>query len=340
MRLRTGPDTAPGRGPSRSALMLALSLCLATLFLTARPVRAQPAAPAPAAANQRASDALAINDPFESLNRRGYAVHRFLDQAVLKPLALGYEHKAPRPLQKILHNLVVEISEPVVFSNDVLQFRLARAGGTAVRFLTNASVGVLGLFDPATKWGFPHHENGFGVTLGVYGVPSGPYLFIPLVGPSTIRDLFGEAVDFYSDPISRIHYYGRTYVMAGVWLIGGIDQRANAEGDLEQIDQMGTDSYATMRSLYLQNRRNMITGGQVSIQDLPQFDDGSTGSTAPDASSAPSAQTEPAGASPAGVALAPQPPVSAPANSGPDAAYFLTPPPPKAPSPPGPPLQL
>ncbi len=249
--------------------MVALGLC-------ARPSLARAAAKVPPAnpAAAAAASSIVVEDPFEKLNRRGYALNNAIDRAVLRPLALGYSHGAPGFLQKALHNLVIELSEPIVFANDVLQLRINRAATTFTRFATNATVGVAGLFDPATKYGLLHHDNGFGTTLGRYGIQPGPYLFIPLLGPSNFRDVIGTAVDFYADPLSRIHYHDRAYVQSGVWLISGIDTRANAEPDLERIEQMGTDPYATMRSLFMQNRQAEIHPGRgVNIETLPNFDE-------------------------------------------------------------------
>lgn len=347
-RLRIGLGRLPGTRRVGLALTAAAWLCLTAIGMLADPTPAQAASAIPAAAPtaESPSSALVIEDPFEGLNRSLYKLNHIIDQAVLRPLALGYEHRAPRPLQKVLHNLVVELSEPVVFGNDVLQLHIARAAGTATRFIANATIGFGGLLDPATKWGLPHHNNGFGTTLGRYGVQPGPYLFLPLFGPSNFRDLIGQGVDFYSDPISRIQYEGREYVMAGIWIIGGIDQRANAEGDLEQIDQMGADPYATLRSLYLQNRQSEIHPGQgVNIEDLPDFDETPT-SPAPAAPpaqpGAPSPQSQPAPAATDSSAAAPTSAAvaSAPVGSDPDAAYFLAPPAPPPPASSGPPLEL
>lgn len=326
------------RRPDWSALKgLTIAAALALWALAGAPAHAASAPASPSPAASATADALAIEDPFESLNRRFYAIHRVLDRAILRTLALGYQQGAPRPLQAALHNVVTELGEPMVFANDVLQFRLARAAKTAARFVVNATAGIGGLFDPATKMRLEHHDNGFGDTLGRYGFKPGPYIFLPLVGPSTLRDLLGTAVDFYSDPLSRIHYPKRAYVQAGVWIVGGLDQRARAEADLQHIDEIGTDSYATLRSLYLQDREARIRGGEgVSIETLPSFDD------APAAPAAAPAARERAPAASDAAVSAPSSAVAAalPPDSGPDAAYFLTPPPPPPAPFAGPPLGL
>ena len=258
------------------AVVGAITVCaLATSAYAWNPFKRPPHPKTPAAA-----ESVGVEDPFESLNRRFYAIHQGIDHAIFRPLALGYSHATSGPVGKGLHHLITEIGEPVVFGNDLAQLRIKRAGVTLARFLINATVGLAGLTDPATKMGLPYHDNGFGTTLGRWGFKPGPYIFLPLVGPTTLRDLIGTGVDFYSDPLGRIHYHDRGDVLVGVTVIGGLDLRANSDADLKQIESMGTDSYATLRSLYLQEREAEIHGGApVSIQDLPDFDD--PGASAP-----------------------------------------------------------
>ena len=102
-------------------------------------------------------------------------------------------------------------------------------------------------------------------------MPPGPYIFIPVLGPSDVRDIVGYGVDAASDPLTWIRYTGRWEVGAAKTVVGGLDTRANADAQLKQIDAMATDPYATVRSLYLQNRQAQITGGKVNVQDLPDF---------------------------------------------------------------------
>ena len=294
---------------------------------------AQFRAPAVKARPAPATDALAIEDPFEGMNRRFYAVHQAIDHAILRPLALGYSHATTGGIRQGLHNFVTEVGEPVVFGNDVLQLRVKRAATTLVRFVVNATVGVAGLLDPATRMGLAHHDNGFGTTLGHYGIRPGPYIFLPLIGPTDFRDVIGTSVDFYSDPVGRIHYPKRGYVLLGIGIVSGLDQRAQAEPDLQRIESMGTDSYATLRSLFLQQREADIHGDQpVRIQDLPSFDDDAPASAVPAPSPAPAA-TDPGVAAPSAARVPAIDPIS-------DAEYFLTAPAPAARPAAGPPLQL
>ena len=319
--LRAGPPSL------RRRLAVAWSLAaLAAAFVLSGGVRpAQAEATVSVAAAARTKDSFAPNDPWEKMNRRFYALNRVIDHTLLRPLALGYSHNTPKIVQRLLHNFVTNISEPLVFMNDVVQLKPKRAMRTFARFATNSLIGIGGLFDPATGLGVPHRDNGFGDTLGRYGVGPGPYIYLPVVGPSTVRDLFGTGVDVVTQPIGFIQYHGDTGVLLGTFFVGGLDERAAAEPDLQAIESMGTDSYATLRSFYLQNRQSEITGGVVKIEDLPDF--GDTPQAAP---------TDPAAeAQPAAAPATPSEIVSAPATAGaPAAAAPLSPPAPLPNSPP------
>jgi phospholipid-binding lipoprotein MlaA len=260
------------RSAHRPGVRLIAMAALAVVAAAGRAGAAQ--APAQAPRQAGAADAFAIEDPFEKTNRGFFENHQKIDRAFIRPVALGYEHVVPRPIRDGMHNLITELGEPAVFANYMVQLRLARAGRTVARFLANATIGLGGLMDPATKMGLPHHANGFGDTLGRYGMKPGPYLFLPLVGPTDFRDLLGLGVDFAVDPLGWGHYDGDAYVRGGLWTIGGLDQRARAEPDLRAIEAQGTDFYASMRSYYLQNREAQIRGGApIKIEELPSFDE-------------------------------------------------------------------
>jgi phospholipid-binding lipoprotein MlaA len=213
-------------------------------------------------------------DPFERLNRNFYHGWVNTDRAVMRPLALGYARYTPKVLQKGLRNVLTEVHEPQAFANSMVQFRFRAAGRTLLRFIANATVGLGGLFDPASHWGLAHEDNGFGDTLGRWGMKPGPYVFLPLFGPGDFRDMIGEAVDFLTDPVGWGHYEGDAAVRGSVWVVSGLDQRAQSEDDLERIEDMATDSYAAMRSYYLQNREAEIRGNaQVKLEDLPDLEE-------------------------------------------------------------------
>ena len=231
------------------------------------PTVVDPTVPAPAS-----GVAIGPNpDPYEKLNRKSYALFRYLDRHAIRPAAVFYAHAVPKVARTGLHNAIQNVGEPVIFFNDVLQLHPTAAAQTLGRFAINSTIGVAGLGDPATASGVPYHQNSFGTTMGRYGVPAGPFLFIPVLGPSDVRDLVGGGVDTLTDPLTWINYTGRFAVNAGRTVVSGLDTRANADPQLKQLDGLATDPYASLRSLYLQNRQAQITGGQVNVNDLPDF---------------------------------------------------------------------
>jgi phospholipid-binding lipoprotein MlaA len=264
---------------------LALAVCAA--FVGGAAV-AQPSAP-PASRQTVAVPSSAAPgpnpDPWEHFNREVFGLFQAVDRNVLRPAALGYQKVVPNPVRIGLHNVLVDVGEPVVFVNDVLQLHGNEAAVTLGRFVMNSTVGVAGLIDVATPSGMPHHDNGFGNTLGRYGSPPGPYVF--LIGPSDVRDLIGSGVDILTDPLTWIDYTGRTAVSIGRGAISTLDARANSDQELQQVYSMATDPYASLRSLYLQNRQAQITGGHVDVNALPSFDD--TPGGPPNATGAPGA---------------------------------------------------
>jgi phospholipid-binding lipoprotein MlaA len=220
-----------------------------------------------------AADAHAPGDPWEKFNRFAYAVEGALDRAIFHPASLLFKNIAPGEIGHGIHNLIVNLSEPNAFVNDVLQGRFKRAAVPAGRFVTNSTIGFLGLFDVATHLGMPHHDNEFGVTLGRYGVGPGPYMFVPLVGPTTVRDLIGSGVDALIDPIHWASYANRPEVSTARALVGGLDERVRTEGQLNALLSDAADPYATLRSVYLQNKEGEIRGEGAPLEGLPSFDD-------------------------------------------------------------------
>jgi phospholipid-binding lipoprotein MlaA len=211
-------------------------------------------------------------DPWERANRVDYAVEAALDKHAIHPLAKIYHTLTPGPIGRGVHNVLVNLSEPVAFFNDVLQLRLKRAGVAGVRFITNSTVGILGLFDVAARTGMTHQDNEFGVTLGRYGVHPGPYMYVPLVGPTTVRDLVGSGLDFFIDPVHWLTYSNRTQVGEARFVVSGLDTRVMTEDQLNALLSGAVDPYATLRSVYLQNKQGEIDGGGVPL-NLPSFDD-------------------------------------------------------------------
>ncbi|HEX3367568.1 VacJ family lipoprotein [Phenylobacterium sp.] len=211
------------------------------------------------------------SDPLESMNRRFFGMEEALDRHLLGPIAHSFG-AAPSPLRRALRNFGRNLGEPVVVVNDLLQGRVAQAAGTVVRIVVNTTFGVGGLLDVAKKNHLPHHDNSFGTTLGRWGAGPGPYLFIPLVGPTTFRDAFGSIADIGLNPLTYVRYRSKTEIDVGVAVIQGLGERLDGERDLATIRETSTDPYATLRSYFLQNRQAEITGKTTDIGALPDLD--------------------------------------------------------------------
>lgn len=226
-------------------------------------------APADRTAPAAASDP-STGDPFEPANRDFYKLNKGLDRAVIRPGAVFYHHALARPIRDGVHNVIYNLGEPVTFLNNVLQARPGRAGKTAIRFVVNSTVGIGGVFDVTGGSGLPRQPSGFAETLTRYGAPQGPYLFLPLLGPSSIRDLTGRVVDVVTDPFTWINYAGRPGVQAARGVLGGLDQRDRLDPALKELNRTATDPYATLRSAFLQS--SSATGkSETDVKALPDF---------------------------------------------------------------------
>ncbi len=204
------------------------------------------------------------NDPLEPMNRYFFEVNYALDELLIKPIASWYDAILPTPVEHSVHNFLRNLNGPVIFANDLFQGKVNRAGITAKRFLINSTLGVAGLFDVAADWfDLKYHDEDFGQTLAVWGVDEGPYLVVPVLGPSNPRDLAGKGVDSVIDPWGYVfaHYDvdELTYVRTA---LEGIDLRARNLDTLDAIRKGAVDYYATMRSLYRQHRNDAIKDGE------------------------------------------------------------------------------
>ncbi|KUR79021.1 VacJ family lipoprotein [Novosphingobium sp. FSW06-99] len=217
--------------------------------------------PATVAAPPAARNRHSPGDPLEGFNRKMFGVNQALDKAFYRPVAMGYKHIVPKPVRSGLRNFFANLQEPVVFANFILQLRIGKAARTLGRFVINSTVGVGGLVDVAKSRDIrlPHLRNSFGDTLAWYGVGPGPYVFLPLVGPSTLRDALGGPVDDVAFPmlvISNIAgkpFKGWRFIAAST-VIPGLDLRAESDADLRALTDNAVDPYATLRSAWLQNR--------------------------------------------------------------------------------------
>ena len=204
----------------------------------------------------------AANDPWEPLNRRTFALNEFIDRHLLRPVVKVYVRVVPRPGRDAIRNFVSNLNEPVVFANNVLQGQLRRAGTTASRFVLDTTLGVGGLMDFAKNHGLPKQTGDLGQTFYVWGVHEGPYLVLPVFGPSNPRDAAGLGISYYFDPYRFVVEHNKvpTAVAYGPPILGGIDERARASDALDAIREDAVDYYASLRSFFRQNRAAQLRG--------------------------------------------------------------------------------
>jgi phospholipid-binding lipoprotein MlaA len=199
------------------------------------------------------------NDPLEPTNRVFYAVNNGIDTVLLRPLAVAYRWAVPEVVRTHTHNVLANLSMPVVLTNDILQARPRRAGDSLMRFLVNSTVGVVGVFDVATDLGWPAHDSDGGLTLAMWGLSDGPFLFLPVLGPSGPRDATGFGTDLAVDPLTWVG--AGALVTAGSYTrfgLNAVDARAAVLDDLDKIKAQALDPYATLRSLYRQRRQSQV----------------------------------------------------------------------------------
>ena len=212
-----------------------------------------------------------VNDPFESVNRNIFKFNNNLDDYFFKPVAKGWR-KIPDIPRKPLTNLATTAKTPISLANAVLQLNKQSIGNIIGRFLINMTFGLGGLFDVASTDSFGNItevEEDFGQTLAVWGVPDGPYVMLPIFGPSSVRDAFGLGVDTITNPLSfgyRMNGIGLEARLSGP-VVRGVSTREKYLDYLDEMKEGSLDFYATMRSLYRQKRRKDISG-ELESKDL------------------------------------------------------------------------
>ena len=208
-------------------------------------------------------------DPLETFNRFMFAINEALDVILLKPAAATYRFLLPQVVRDSVRNVIRNLKAPVIFANELWQGKDDEASETLVRFGINSTLGLAGLIDVASEFGYEYHSEDFGQTLGVYGAGPGPYLVLPLFGPSSLRDAIGKGVDTLIDPWSYVldaadvDSSDRRKIMLTRQAVGGIDQRSRNIENIEELQRDSVDFYARIRSLYLQNRANLIKDGEA-----------------------------------------------------------------------------
>lgn len=221
-------------------------------------------APQPPGSPQ-AADAT-TDDPFEDTNRGIFGFNQAVDRAVLVPVAKTYRTVLPKPVRQSVHDFLQNLNGPVIFMNDTLQGHFDLAANTLGRLVINTTVGVGGMFDVAAVIGIPYHGNDMGVTLATWGFNDGPYVVIPILGPSNVRDIVGQVADSFADPgdyVAGQHHMLWAAVARSA--TSGIDTRSRNIESLADIEKTALDYYATIRSLYRQRRAAQIRHEQSNL---------------------------------------------------------------------------
>ncbi|MDT8989575.1 VacJ family lipoprotein [Curvibacter sp. APW13] len=205
-------------------------------------------------------------DPWESWNRGVFGFNDTLDTAVLKPVATGYQKVTPTVVQKGIGNFFGNLTDMWSVVNNALALRPRETGDSIGRVMLNTTVGLLGFIDVASDLGIERHTADFGLTLARWGVGNGPYVVLPLLGPSTLRDTAGLPVDNWGNPVNQItDEQSRT----GAVVLKVVDTRAQLLGASKVLDGAALDKYTFMRDAYLQRRRNQVYDGNPPDDELP-----------------------------------------------------------------------
>jgi len=224
-------------------------------------------------------------DPFEATNRSVLEFNTALDDSVLRPVAEAYRDTIPAPMRTGLRNFLRNLNEPVIFANNVLQLRMLDAGHTLMRFYINSTAGALGVFDVATPSGIERRTGDFGQTLHALGVPDGPFLMLPLMGPTTVRDALGDGVDALASPVGLLTGAATSAITsqllgAGRGVLGGLDLRAENIETLDALRNDSLDYYARLRSVVRQRRDAELGRSSPEGRGLTTLDDPGAGSAA------------------------------------------------------------
>lgn len=207
-------------------------------------------------------------DPLEPINRQVFKFNEQVDKVLLKPVAQGYRAVVPLPLRGGFDNFMSNLRDVPSAVNSLLQGKLKEAAQDSGRFLVNTSIGILGLFDVASRIGLPRHSEDFGQTLGYWGVGDGPYLVLPVLGPSTVRDTGGLIVDLATSPSGAL-LNEEPEIEALLLSLRVISARAALLDTEKLVDEAAFDRYTFLREAYLQRRESQINDGASSIVPLP-----------------------------------------------------------------------
>lgn len=214
----------------------------------------------------------ANKDPLEGINRGIYKFNDVADKAVIKPVATAYKAVTPTPIRKGINNFFSNLASITTILNDLLQLKFASAFTDAGRFVINSTFGIAGIFDVASMDKVAIHKEDFGQTLGFWGVGNGAYLVLPLLGPSSLRDVTGLVFDTSTtDPVNYVHNIGEVRLHNQIRIAQLIDKRTDLLVASDLVDEASLDPYAFMRDAYLQRRASLVQDGYVS-QDFMKDD--------------------------------------------------------------------
>ena len=219
-----------------------------------------------------------VKDCFEGLNRATFSLNQGLDKAIFKPVARSYR-KLPSPIRSGTSNALENISSLITIPNNILQGEFRKAGVNTGRFVVNTTVGILGIFDVATKMDFPEYEReDYGQTFGAWGIGAGCYVVLPVIGPSTVRDAFGSFVNvlggdpYYNASVHGNNQYLDKEIYMTTKIVSGIDFRAKNLESIDNLEKNSMDFYASVRSLYLQDRQQKIRNSDPTIDIMYEGD--------------------------------------------------------------------
>ncbi|MEM6308654.1 MAG: VacJ family lipoprotein [Pseudomonadota bacterium] len=212
-----------------------------------------------------------IFDPYETQNRKVHAFNRGLDRALVRPAAKGYTNILPDPVEDLVSNFAANLGEPADMTNGLLQGDMQGVGTAAARFLINSTIGILGVFDVATEMGIQQYDTNFGETLYVMGADEGPYVELPVLGPSNRRDAWGIAVDLFTNPLSYVVGTPEAYYAPIATGAARLGDRGRYSDVIDNILYESADSYAQARLIYLQNRRFDLGQEDPSASEIDPF---------------------------------------------------------------------
>lgn len=215
------------------------------------------------------STAIEDNDPLETINRGMFWLNLGIDMVVIEPIAAMYVDLIPKCIRDRIGNVLQNLSEPIVLTNNLLQGDLEEARITLGRFYFNTLFGVAGIFDVATDRGLPYRRTDLGLTFASWGVQSGPYLVLPVLGPSNARDAWGRIGDFSADPINWLAYPVHSNSRTGAQVL---DAKTDNIEFLDKLKEHSLDYYATIRTWYSERRKDLIAGERQAV-DTPRPDE-------------------------------------------------------------------